>query len=137
MNLYETLPGAFACATGALALLSLPPLLSRAPEMQLESARRVTAMLVMSFAVVTGFIVFLKGLYAVISPQPYSYLLFFVPFRGAYAWVYWAYLLALLLAQALWIPAVRRRAGLTLMVSVLCLLGFFADRVALLIWGSH
>jgi hypothetical protein len=95
------------------------------------------AILAANLAVLTGFIVFLKALYAVASRQPYSYLVFFMPFRGQYAWTYWAYFLALVLAQTLWIPAIRRRPRVTLTVAILCLIGAMADRLALLLWGSH
>ena len=137
MNLFNLLPLIFAWAAAALVLFSVLPLLSSAPAWQCTVPRRIAAAVLTLSAVLIGFWIFLLALYAGVGLYPFAQVLLFIPFRGQYAWTYWLYLAALLLAQFLWHPRLRSAPAATLTIGLLCFLGIHASRLALLVWGSH
>jgi hypothetical protein len=134
MNLVAVLQTGFLVSAGALAVFSVVPLISRH---QLELARRNAASLLTCFAMVLLARRGLEALVAFLSPHPLARIGFLAFTRGQYAWIYWCEIFAILLPQIFWVPALRRKPLLGVIVGLACLFLVCSRSLAVLIWGSH
>lgn len=134
MTLFSILPQVFTWAAAALALVSVRMIVSAAPGQAWHGALRIAASIMTLLAIVLIFQLMLLAVYAVLSP--FGHILLLIPFRGQYAWKYWLYFMALLAAQLLWVPSLRRKPVGTFVIGLSCFLLASANRIALFLWAS-